>query len=147
MFIQARTEAEPEFVAILKKLGFAKVRQGTKRDDVNHIDVFGTKDGIEWHFDVKDLSEKYLHLKNYNMSNDFKLAVTRHPENFKRHIVACRLYSNGKPTGKYACFKTLEAVKHAKQFHRKDDPTKTFWLFNIDDCMKNIPNNMWKIIC
>ena len=135
MFAQARNIAEPEFANILKKRGFSNVFQGTKADDVNHCDVFGKFNGVECKFDVKDLTAKYLTSKNYNMSKDMYDDITAHPNKYKNHYVACRLYSNNKPTGKYSVIKTTVAKDIATEQIRKDG--SHYYFFNIDKCMKN----------
>lgn len=57
MYKQARDVAELEFIECLKKYGFTDIRQGIVNDDIQHIDCFAKYNGIEFVFDVKDLSK------------------------------------------------------------------------------------------
>lgn len=148
MYHQAREQAEPEFAALLKKHGFEEVKQGSRLDDFQHKDIVGVKNGVEWTFDVKDISPKYAgKTSNYNISTSMMDDVKKHEDKYKRHMIACRLYSSdGKATGKYACFRTLEVIKKATMHHKRDDASKKFWLFNVEQCMKEMNSKQWRLL-
>lgn len=150
MYSQAREVAEPELCSALKRAGMEDVRQSGKLDDVNHIDVFASKNGIQWIFDVKDLSPSYAgKSSNYNMSETFLTDVKKDGEKYKHHMIACRLYGrDGKPLGKFACFKTTDVVEKGlvKKMKRRDNG-KEFWLFNAEEAMATLANGkQWKVL-
>ena len=153
---KARNVVEPEFAEILKnkKQGFNNVRQGTMLEDFQHIDVFGTKNGVEWKFDVKDLTpaNAAMSRRNYTMSDalvqDVARDIDRKGGKYDNHFTACRIYrSDGTAAGTYAVFKTAELVgqKKVKEHLKRNDPSKKFWLFNIDECMRDLDKTSWWI--
>lgn len=150
MYSQARDVAEPEFCEVLKKTGMQNVRQGSKNDDISHVDVFASKNGIEWKFDIKDLSPSYAGKSTrYNMSEHFVDDYSKSKAAFSHHMIACRLYGkDGAPLGKYACFKTSDVIEKGlvKKFKRRDDG-REFWLFDIKEAMDSmVMGKQWKII-
>lgn len=129
MYVQARTVAEPEFMNILVKHGFSNVRQGNKFDDFRHNDVFGTINGVNCTFDVKDLTAKNVNSTNYSLSKHLVDSVKQDPTSYSHHYLAFRLYDHGKSTGEYMIVRTTDACKKLRDMN-------TYYLVDSLECKK-----------
>lgn len=139
MYDKARHEDELEFIKVLLKNGFINAIQGSKQQDFRHIDVVGTfKNGIEYYFDVKDLSERNLNSSNYSISERLVLDFKRNPEKFSKHFIAFREYKNGMPTGFYNIFYTETVVENV--FQMTNNLGKKYYLFNVKRGLTKFPH-------
>lgn len=138
MLQQARHESEPEFMSILKSLGFSNVRQSSRFEDFNHTDIFAESPSnkILCKFDVKDLTSNWLHSRNYCISDAFRKSISANPNNYVHHFIACREYINGKSTGRYLVFKTTDIFKNLVERTQKINKNAKFYTFNVDTCIK-----------
>lgn len=139
MYDRARHEGELEFIKVLLKNGFINAVQGSKQQDFKHIDIVGTfKNGVEYYFDVKDLSERNVNSSNYSISERLVLDFKINPEKFSKHFIAFREYKNGMPTGFYNIFYTETVVENV--FQMTNSLGKKYRLFNVKRGLIKFPH-------